>query len=159
MGRQALKPAHLDMAALARSVFEELQAQAAKRRIELHLTAVPPAMADAAMLRQLMTNLISNAIKYSVGREVASVHISGGPDKTGLNVYSVRDNGVGFDATYAHKLFKVFQRLHSAEEFEGTGVGLALVRRIVERHGGRVWADSKLGEGAAFHFTLPASEA
>jgi len=108
------------------------------------------------MFRQVWTNLISNAVKYSRGRSPAQVDIeakAGGNEVT----YSVKDNGVGFEMEFAHKLFGVFQRLHSDKEFEGTGVGLALVARIVQRHGGRVWAESKVGAGATFSFALPVS--
>jgi light-regulated signal transduction histidine kinase (bacteriophytochrome) len=103
----------------------------------------------------VLQNLLSNAVKFSAPRAKAVIELSGSVQAE-ENVYCVRDNGVGFDMRYADKLFGVFQRLHSQEEFEGTGIGLAIVKRIVARHGGRVWAESKPGEGAAFYFTLPA---
>jgi len=106
------------------------------------------------MLRQVFFNLIGNAVKFTRRQPAAVIEI-GGTMGDGETIFYVKDNGVGFDPRFAHKLFGVFQRLHSEAEFEGTGVGLALVQRIILRHGGKVWGDGKLGEGATFHFTLP----
>ncbi len=155
-GRAELRSERTDLAALAVSVFDEL-APAMGRRAELSVGALPQASADPALVRQVLQNLLSNALKYSAGRANPRVELSGRVEGREA-VYTVADNGVGFDMRYADKLFGVFQRLHSARDFEGTGVGLALVRRIVERHGGRVWAEGRVGEGATFHMALPLAE-
>ena len=118
---------------------------------------LPPARGDKALLRQVWVNVLSNAVKYTGPRPEAVIEV-GASQEGGENIYWVKDNGVGFDMRYADKLFGVFQRLHSGSEFEGTGIGLAIVKRIVTRHGGRVWAESKLGESTALYFTLPASQ-
>lgn len=156
MGRKSLQAAALDMGAMARQVVEELRAQHPERALEVSIGELPPGRGDPAMFRQVFVNLLSNAVKYSRGRNPGRIEIGARRDPAST-VYFVRDNGVGFPMEYAHKLFEVFQRLHSAEEFEGTGVGLSLVHRIVTRHGGRVWAESALGEGATFYFSLPAA--
>lgn len=155
-GRAPLAAFELDMDALARGVIADLAATQPKARIELG--KLPPARGDAVLLKQVWTNLIANALKYSARRDGARVEI-GGRVEGAEQVYWVKDNGAGFDMRYAEKLFKVFQRLHRAEEFEGTGVGLAIVQRVVARHGGRVWAEGKPGEGACFYFTLPGAAA
>jgi len=117
---------------------------------------LPPAQGDLGLLRQVMVNLVSNAVKYTANLPVAHLEI-GGSAGAGMNTYWVKDDGAGFPMEYADKLFKVFQRLHSVKEFPGTGVGLALVQRIVHRHGGRIAAESAPGRGATFTFTLPAA--
>ncbi len=155
MNRQTIAAAEVDMGALAQDAFEKCAEQAPDRKIEITLDPMPSARGDAAMLRVVWTNLFSNAIKYTRQRETAEIE-AGGREENGEHVFFVRDNGAGFDMKYAHKLFGVFQRLHADAEFEGTGVGLALVQRIVHRHGGRVWAEGKINEGATFFFTLPA---
>jgi light-regulated signal transduction histidine kinase (bacteriophytochrome) len=109
------------------------------------------------LIREVLINLFSNAIKFAKPGEAAVIEVSG-KTHTEEIIYAVRDTGVGFDMQYADQLFRVFQRLHSAEEFEGTGIGLALVQRIIHRHGGRVWAEGKVNEGATFYFTLPKSK-
>jgi light-regulated signal transduction histidine kinase (bacteriophytochrome) len=120
----------------------------------VHCAPLPPAHGDGALLKQVWLNLIGNALKYSAKKPGARVEI-GGRAEGREHVYWVRDEGAGFDMRYADKLFGVFQRLHRAEEFEGTGVGLAIVQRIVTRHAGRVWAEARPGEGACFYFALP----
>ncbi len=154
MGRREMALANVDMAALARDVAEELRQLETARTIEIAIASLPATHGDPAMLRQVWTNLLANAIKFTRPRAPARVEVGGRSDGN-ENVYSVKDNGVGFNMEYANKLFGVFQRLHGPEEFEGTGVGLALVQRIVHRHGGRIWAEGKLGEGAMFSFALP----
>jgi light-regulated signal transduction histidine kinase (bacteriophytochrome) len=151
LGRQEPSRSRVDMTALAREVADELRGAGAA---QLELSALPPAQADAALLKQVWTNLVGNALKYSSKSPQPRIEI-GGREEGGEALYWVRDNGVGFDMRYAEKLYGVLQRLHRAEEFEGTGVGLAIGQRIVARHGGRVWAESRPGEGACFHFCLP----
>jgi light-regulated signal transduction histidine kinase (bacteriophytochrome) len=126
--------------------------------VELYLGALPRANGDRVLLGQVWANLLSNAVKFSSKRDKPRVEVSAVSDEK-EHIYFVRDNGAGFDPRYQSKLFGVFQRLHSSGEFPGTGVGLALVQRIVTRHGGRVWAEGKVGEGAAFYFTLPRESA
>ncbi len=151
LGRQ--QPAHsrVDMTTLAHEVVDELRATSAAT---VQIAELPPVQADAALVKQVWLNLIGNALKYSSKNAQPQVEI-GGLQEGGEARYWVRDNGVGFDMRYAAKLFGVFQRLHRAEEFEGTGVGLAIVQRIVARHGGRVWAESEPDKGACFQFSLP----
>jgi light-regulated signal transduction histidine kinase (bacteriophytochrome) len=139
--------------AIARTVFDELRPDAGNRRVDFEIDKLPPCMADASLLKQVYANLISNALKYSRNRDPAVIKI-GCREEKGKYVYFVQDNGAGFDMKYANKLFRVFQRLHGPEQFEGTGVGLAIVQRIIERHGGRIWADAQVDGGATFHFTL-----
>lgn len=151
LGRQELSRARVDMTTLAREVAGELRPTSAA---SVQVDELPPVQADAALVRQVWLNLIGNALKYSAKTARPCVEV-GGREEGIEACYWVRDNGVGFDMRYADKLFGVFQRLHRADEFEGTGVGLAIVQRIVARHGGRVWAESRPGEGAAFYFCLP----
>jgi signal transduction histidine kinase len=154
MGRQKQEISEIDMTALAQEVFVEHAALAPKRTLQLKLEPLSPARGDRAMLRVVLVNLLSNAIKFTQSRNPAVIEV-GSRREDGQTVYYVKDNGVGFDMRYASKLFGVFQRLHSAEDFEGTGVGLALVQRIVHRHGGRVWFEAKVNEGAILFFSLP----
>ena len=157
--RQNRRPIHsepVDMTALARAQFDECAARAPGRTLRLTLGELAPALGDAAMIRQVLFNLIANAIKYTRPRSVAEIEI-GSRVEGATVVYHVRDNGVGFDMNYVGKLFGIFQRLHSDDEFEGTGVGLALVSNIVSRHGGRVRAEGRVDGGAVFSFTLPAA--
>ncbi len=152
--RQPVKKEVVDMKALVGQILETLNSQASRPNLTLVLQDLPPAEADPVLLRQVWINLIDNALKFTRKRENARVEIGCGEHDGEGCVYYVRDNGAGFDMEQADKLFGVFQRLHGEDEFEGNGVGLALVQRIVNRHGGRVWADGKEGEGATFYFTL-----
>jgi signal transduction histidine kinase len=157
LGRQALQFTTVDMGELARMNFETLTAADDVRAPELRLGTLPPGRGDRSLLAQVWINLLANAIKFSSKKERPTVEVGAISDPK-EHVYFVRDNGAGFDPRYGAKLFGVFQRLHGPEEFPGTGVGLALVHRIITRHGGRVWAEGALGEGATFYFTLPRSE-
>jgi len=155
LSRQQTAFAPVDLAALAAAVFFELKNLEKGRRIEFKIGALPAAFGDCSLLRLVLQNLLANAIKFTRPRTRARIELAGQAGK-GENIYHVKDNGVGFNMEYAHKLFDVFQRLHSSKEFEGNGVGLAIVQRIVLRHGGRVWAESGKSGGATFYFTLPA---
>lgn len=157
LGRHELRKAWIDLAAMSANAFKELKAQAPGRHLDLALKELPPAFGDPSLLNQVMVNLLTNACKYSKFEETASIEVGGWP-AAGENVYYVKDNGVGFDMRFGNKLFRVFQRLHGGSDFEGTGVGLAIVQRILQRHGGRVWAEGKVGEGATFFFALPMTE-
>jgi signal transduction histidine kinase len=153
LGRKPVERVPVDMAAIARSALRELGGDASADRVVLG--ELPGAHADPVLLKQVWVNLFSNALKYSAPRGTsAQVELSGERDGA-VTRYRIRDNGVGFDMRYADKLFGVFQRLHSQDEFEGTGVGLAIVQRIVARHGGRIWAEAEPGRGATFTIELP----
>ena len=153
IGRADLKKSLVDMNSLARDALGEISEVAAGRH-HLDIGELPPAVADRGLLRQVWTNLLANAVKYSRQRDPARIEVGGAEEGDALH-YWVRDNGAGFDMAYVDKLFKVFQRLHRDPAFEGTGVGLAIVARIVHKHGGRVWAEGAPGAGATFHFNLP----
>ena len=153
LSRQVLTQQTVAMDLLVRTVLEELNPPQQERQIEIHVGELPTCLGDAALLKQVWLNLISNALKYTSQRNPAVVDI-GCTLLNDTNTYFVRDNGTGFDMQYADKLFGVFQRLHRAEDYEGTGVGLAIVQRVVHRHGGRVWADASVDRGATFYFTL-----
>lgn len=154
LGRKAIEPTLLDMGELARKTFERLHRDNANGKLEFRVGKLPPARADRALMEQVWANLLANAVKFSSKTDEAVVEV-GAIAEERENIYYVRDNGAGFDPRYRDKLFGVFQRLHDESEFPGTGVGLALVHRIVTRHGGRVWADSRPGDGATFHFSIP----
>jgi len=152
--RQDFEISKIDMADLAKGIFEELKRITHGRKLKLSIHHPPDAAGDPSMIRQVLVNLISNAIKFTRIRELAEIEI-GGVAGNGENTYFVKDNGVGFDMKDAERAFGVFQRLHAAEGYEGTGIGLAIVQRIINRHGGRAWAEAKPDEGATFYFTLP----
>ena len=156
LSRQSFDCTTIDMAALAQAALEELKKAEPCPLVPVTIHPLVPAQGNVSLIQQVMINLISNAVKFSRFRAEPRVEIGCFPDRN-ENTYFVKDNGVGFDMAYADKLFGVFQRLHSVEEFEGTGVGLAIVKRIINRHNGRVWADAKADEGATFYFTLPAA--
>jgi len=154
-----MRHGRLDMGVMARTVFAEIVADpGARTRIDFTAGELPDAEGDAALVRQVWVNLLSNAVKFTSLNPRSVIGVAGVLEGDEV-VYHVRDNGVGFDPQYAHKLFGVFQRLHRADEFEGTGIGLANVRRIIARHGGRTWAEGKLNEGATFFFTLRSATA
>jgi PAS domain S-box-containing protein len=154
LGRQPIRKSVINLGAMTRRIFGKLRDQEPDRGLQLTLGELPPALGDSSLLNQVMMNLLANAIKYTKSRETAVIAVEGRIEAQ-ETVYYVKDNGVGFDERYADKLFGVFQRLHGSQEYEGTGVGLAIVKRIVERHGGRVWAAGKVNEGATFYFSLP----
>jgi signal transduction histidine kinase/DNA-binding NarL/FixJ family response regulator len=154
MARAEMHATPVDLTAAIQKIRAELQCDCADREVAWEIQPLPTVNGDPEMLRLVFTNLIANALKYTRPREGARIEVGVQPAEN-ETVLFVRDNGVGFDPQYAHKLFNVFQRLHSAKEFDGTGIGLAIVRRIVMRHGGRVWAEGTLGEGATFYLSLP----
>ena len=154
MGRAEMCEAQVDLDALVRKAIRNLEMATEGRNISWQMPSLPRVLGDPAMLKQVFANLLGNAVKYTRPRVAAVIEIGCAGEENGRLVLFVRDNGVGFDMKYADKLFGVFQRLHRADEFEGTGIGLANVRRIIARHGGRVWAEGKTGEGATFYFTL-----
>jgi PAS domain S-box-containing protein len=153
LSRKALIAQPVDSTKLVRDVLMELNGRRNGHEINIHLDELPPCQGDESLLKQVWINVLSNALKYSGKRATAVIEI-GSREIAGERAYFVRDNGVGFDMRYAHKLFGVFQRLHRADEFEGTGVGLAIAQRVIHRHGGRIWAESALDQGATFYFTI-----
>ncbi len=169
IGRAQLRRDNVDMNETLRQVLRDLEPETDNRQITWQITDLPPANGDAALIRMMLHNLVANAVKYTGKTSDTQIEIgstlkqpdatSTDPQATPETVYYIKDNGVGFDMAYGDKLFGVFQRLHRAEEFEGTGIGLANVRRIILRHGGRVWAEGQLGKGATFYFTIPATSA
>jgi signal transduction histidine kinase len=154
LGRASMNLIPVDMKAIVMDAVDELTQQDKGKSRKVIIGDLHPAKADPAMMKQVWLNLISNAFKFTRGKEGIVISISSGKE-TGRIVYSIQDNGAGFDMKYYDKLFGVFQRLHSEKEFEGTGVGLAIVQQVIIRHGGSIWADSKIGEGATFCFSLP----
>jgi len=153
LGRKELVKQNVSMNDIVNHVCEEQRQQLGDRNIQLVLKEIPDACADSATIQQLWVNLVSNAIKYTRHKENAVIEI-GSEERDDSLTYYIKDNGAGFDMRYYEKLFGVFQRLHSDKEFEGTGVGLAIVQRIISKHGGQIWAEAKPDEGATFYFTL-----
>jgi signal transduction histidine kinase len=154
LGRQQVKKRTVEPGNIVRQCIDELRGAHQGRRVEITVAELPNCAADPSLLKQVWFNLLANAFKYTRNRETAHIEVGCQADRPGTCTYFVRDNGVGFDMQYAPKLFGVFQRLHRAEDYEGTGVGLAIVQRIVLRHGGRVWAEAQPDRGATFYFTL-----
>ncbi|MBI5741836.1 MAG: response regulator [Nitrospirae bacterium] len=153
LGRQAIKVSEIDMEKLVKGVFDELKGAVTEREVRFTAGPLPSVHGDPALIRQVLSNLIANALKFTRHRETAEIEV-GGRREGNESVYYVKDNGVGFDMKYAGKLFGAFQRLHSSKEFEGTGIGLSIVQRIINLHGGRVWAEGERDRGATFYFTL-----
>jgi len=153
LSRQPLNRQLVRSADLARQCVDELRAEQQGRRVEIAIGDLPACQADPVLLKQVWINLLANALKYTRKQEVAVIEV-GSREQAGACVYFVKDNGVGFDMQYGDKLFGVFQRLHRPEDYEGTGVGLAIVQRIIHRHGGRVWAEAAVNQGATFYFTF-----
>jgi PAS domain S-box-containing protein len=158
MGRTEMSKSQVDLGELVQNVIRELGPETEGRNIQWKISSLPLIIGDRAMLRIVMTNLISNALKYTRPRSQAEIEIGWMPDHETETIVFIRDNGVGFDMNYADKLFGVFQRLHHQEDFEGTGIGLANIRRIISRHGGRTWAEGQVDHGATFYFSLPQSK-
>ena len=154
IGRKDIELSDTDMDKLAKAVCNEIKAANNDRKFQFDIKPLPPALGDSGMIRQVFFNFLFNALKFTKHRENAIIEVGGYVDGS-ENVYYVKDNGVGFDMRYKDKLFGAFQRLHSEKEFEGSGIGLAIVQRIINRHGGRIWAEGKVDEGATFYFTLP----
>ncbi len=139
---------------LARAIFEELRSDAPQGKLKMKINTVPSAFGDESLIREVLTNFISNAIKFSKNEKSPVIEV-GGKLENNENIYYVKDNGAGFDMKYSDKLFGVFQRIPSQQEFEGTGVGLAIIQRIIHRHARRIWAEGKVNKGATFYFALP----
>ena len=157
IGRKEVSLAKLDMNTLIQDVWQELQVVYPERNMTLTVNDLPSVMGDRPLLKQACSNLLQNAVKYTKPRAAALIEV-GGETRGNEVFFHIRDNGVGFDMAYRDKLFAVFQRLHSAEDFEGTGIGLAIVQRIIGKHGGRVWGEGQPDQGACFYFTLPTLE-
>ena len=154
LGRQALSRQMIDPAVIARDALQDLEVEYGERHSQVVIEEMPMLNGDRALLHHVYLNLLSNALKFSATATTPRIVVGSAPGPDGVRIYNVSDNGTGFDMAYAHKLFGVFQRLHGRDEFEGNGVGLALVRAIIERHGGHVWAHGRPGEGATFSFTV-----
>jgi light-regulated signal transduction histidine kinase (bacteriophytochrome) len=155
--RNQMQFSRIDMTALASTIYQEIAVPETQQKFAFSVKSLPDAYGDAMLMRQVWSNLLANAIKYTLPSNKRIIEV-GGYRESDTNVYYVKDSGVGFNQEYTHKLFGVFQRLHSADEFDGTGVGLAIVQRIIHRHGGSVWAEGQNNQGATFYFSLPSME-
>jgi len=155
IGRIEMRMAEFSLAQLIQEILGELEQEMANRGIQLEIGPLPTVYGDRALIKLALLNLVANAVKFTSPRQQARIQIDTGPDREGQTVLFVRDNGVGFDMKYTDKLFGVFQRLHSAGQFEGTGIGLANVQRIIHRHGGKTWAEGAVDGGATFSISLP----
>jgi light-regulated signal transduction histidine kinase (bacteriophytochrome) len=153
LGRKEVSKSNVDMQSMVKNICDDL-GRAPDFRARIDIGELEPVLADFTLMNHVWTNLLSNAIKYSANKEKPLVKIRSNRNN-GMITYSITDNGAGFDMKYADKLFGVFQRLHSSDDFEGTGVGLAIVHRIISRHDGKIWAEGSPGEGATFYFSLP----
>jgi two-component system sensor kinase len=153
-GRQEMKISELDMSSLAKNIYTDFYQDTNGRTIIFSVDDLPKAIGDRVLLTQVFTNLISNAIKFTGEKDISKIEVGFNEDKE-YNIYYVKDNGVGFDMKYYDKLFGLFQRLHTQDEFKGTGVGLSIVQRIISRHGGRVWGEGEVDIGATIYFSLP----
>jgi light-regulated signal transduction histidine kinase (bacteriophytochrome) len=158
LGRQQVKPTEIDMGNLVTTVLDELKPLSDGRIIKFDTKALPSGYGDAALIKQVFINLLSNAIKFTTPKDIAVIEV-GYRVEENETIYYVKDNGIGFYPQCADKLFSIFHQLPGTKKFEGTGVGLSIVQRIINRHGGRVWAEGKVNEGATFYFTLPRAEA
>ena len=154
LDRKEMKTSKVDMNQLTHELIDEFKSDLGERIVKFNVTVLPDSLGDRAMLREALLNLISNAVKFTGGKNSAIIDIHGSTDED-ETIYAIKDNGAGFNMKYADKLFKVFQRLHSSKEFGGTGIGLALAQRIVKKHSGRIWAKGAVGKGATFYFSLP----
>jgi len=154
LGWKPIKETEINVNELVNEILEELKPMTSDRNVHFNVKELPNAVADRAMLHQVFTNYLTNSVKFTSTREEAVIDIDGWSDLND-NIYYVRDNGIGFDIKEADNLFGMFQRLHQQPEFKGTGVGLSIVQRIIQRHCGRVWAESEPDKGSTFYFSLP----
>ena len=154
VSRGDLRCIPIDMKRMAESIYRELATPEVNQKFQFILNDLPSVEADPTLMNQVWTNLISNAIKYTSPKDECKIEINGNEDGNNI-IYSIRDNGVGYDTQYADRLFGLFQRFHNERDFEGTGIGLAIVKRIIDRHQGRIWSKSTAGEGAEFCFSIP----
>jgi light-regulated signal transduction histidine kinase (bacteriophytochrome) len=159
VSRTQLRVEPVDLSALAQKIIDEWRVREPQRDVRVHIAPGLQVEGDARLLRVAMENLVGNAWKFTSKRERADITVGQIEAPDGLPAYFVRDNGAGFDMAYAHKLFTAFQRLHGAQDFAGTGIGLATVSRVINRHGGRLWPDALVDQGACFYFTVPAQVA